>query len=110
MPIFKCENAECIKHTEVDDEPVVRFTWSSENMRLESPYDKCPVCGSHRNVIKKEGVITMPWFKSEDSRNYDNKKIKRYENEYNPADDKPVALNQENIRKATGGDRFRIGT
>jgi len=110
MPKFKCENPQCIKHTEVDHEPSVRFTWNPETMRLESPYDTCPECGSHRNVVKKEGPITMPWFKSEDSRNYNNKKVKKYENEYNPADDKAVALNQENMRRATGEDKFRVAT
>jgi hypothetical protein len=53
-------------------------------------------------VIKEDGPLDMPWFKSEDARNYNNKKVKKYKNEYNPADDKPVAFNQKNIRKSIG--------
>ena len=110
MPKFKCENPECIKHTEIDHEVRVRFVWNPDTKRLESPYDKCPVCGSHRNVIREGNIGDMPWFKSEDSRNYDNKKVKRYEQDYQPSDDKPVALNQENMRKASGEDKFRVAT
>lgn len=87
MPKFKCENKECIKHTELDHELKVRFVWNTDTQRLESEYDKCPVCSSHRNVVKDENT-GMPWFKSEDSRNYNNKKVKKTDDyEYRPSDD-----------------------
>jgi hypothetical protein len=92
MPKFKCENEECVKHTELDHELRVKFVWNPETMRFTSPYDECPVCGSHRNVVKEDAKFDMPWFKSEDARNYNNKKVKKYDYDYNPSDDRRVKL------------------
>ena len=91
MPKFKCENIECIKHTEIEDIRKVRFTWNPKTMRLESEHDICPECGSYRNVVKEEGGFTNMWFKSEDSRNYNNKTVKKYDYDYKPSDDKAIA-------------------
>ena len=103
MPKFQCENEECVKHTEMDIEARVRFVWNPEKMKLESPYDVCPVCGGERKVFKDES-IGMPWFKSEDSRNYNNKTIKKHDFDYQPSDDKPVKLSRENLQRASGED------
>jgi len=111
MPKFQCKNEKCVKHTELDHEPKVRFVWNPDTQKLESPYDICPVCGWDRVVMKaQEGKFEMPWFKSEDARNYNNKKVKKYDSDYSPTDDKAVALNQKNMRRASGEDKFRVAT
>jgi hypothetical protein len=109
MPKFQCENEKCVKHTELDHELRVRFVWNPDTQKLESPYDECPVCGWNRKVVKDEGT-GMPWFKSEDARNYNNKKVKKYDSDYRPSDDKAIKFTQENLRKASGQDKFRVTT
>jgi RNA polymerase subunit RPABC4/transcription elongation factor Spt4 len=75
MPRFQCSNKKCEKHINIDLIPHVKFIWSSINNRLESDYDQCPVCGSHREIVKEYEGFTKIWFKAENARNYQNKKV-----------------------------------
>ena len=79
MPKFQCTNTECENHTNLEYQPKVRFLWNATLGKLVSPYDECPLCGSHRKVFKEYAGFTQSWFKSEDSRNYDNKTIKKFD-------------------------------
>jgi len=82
MPKFRCTNSECVKHTELDYYPKVRFLWNATSEKLESSYDECPVCGAHREVFKEEKGFTNAWYKSENARNYNNKAVKKFD--YDP--------------------------
>lgn len=74
MPRFQCNNEKCEKHITPELIPHVRFTWNEDTHTFDSEYDICPMCGSTRNVMKeKEEKISMPWFKAENARNYENK-------------------------------------
>jgi len=63
--------------------PHVKFIWNNETKRLEADEAACPVCGLQRDVVQTKGPIEIPWFKAENARNYQNKKISRKLNEYN---------------------------
>lgn len=78
MPRFKCENEKCSNDAE-ELIPHVKFIFNEKTLKLEAKEAACPECGEQRNVVKEPGPIEMPWFKAENARNYNNKKIKQYD-------------------------------
>lgn len=80
MPRFICTNEQCGKQLLI---PKVKFVWNDRLGKLVSDYDECSECGSPTEVEKEEGPIAMPWFKAENSRNYQNKRPSKRTNEFN---------------------------
>lgn len=83
MPRFKCNDVECEYFNIEEVIPHVKFIWNDDNKRLEADEAACPKCGNQRDTVKKEGDIVIPWFKAENARNNQNKKIETKANKYN---------------------------
>ncbi len=83
MPKFRCNNTECQQFEKEEIVPHVKFVWNEKTSRLEADEEICPECGQRRETVKEPGPIKIPWFKAENARNYDNKRIKKYD--YDPA-------------------------
>lgn len=79
MPNFKCQNKECELFDKDNYQPTVRFKWNPENQRFESNYSFCPSCKSFIDPEKEYEGFTNAWFKGENDRNYDNKRVKKYD-------------------------------
>lgn len=82
MPRFRCNNTECQLLGKEEIIPHVKFIWNEEQLRFEADEEICPECGQRRETVKEPGPIKIPWFKAENARNYNNKKVKKYD--YDP--------------------------
>ena len=78
MPKFKCNDVDCKCYGHTELIPHVRFKFNTETNKLEADEAECKGCGNQRDVVKEGKLTEMPWFKAENSRNYQNKTIKRY--------------------------------
>ena len=78
MPRFKCENKNCSRYNEVELIPAVRFKWNPETCKLEAPEGICSQCGDQRETMEEGSLTEMPWFKADNDRNNDNKRVKKY--------------------------------
>lgn len=85
MPTFRCDNDECPQFGGTELIPHVKFIWNEETSKLEADEASCPNCGRQRAVVKEDGPIQIPWFKPENGKNYDNKKIKKYDYDHEAA-------------------------
>jgi len=99
MPKFKCENKNCEGYGEEELVPHVKFIWNETTKKLEAKEAACPVCQVQRETVREAGPITLPWFKAENSRNYNNKKIKKYDYDHDAAKSTTTPLSQASIRK-----------
>ena len=101
MPMFKCNNPLCKDFGEEEFIPHVKFVWNEETKHLEANEAACKECGKQREVVRDKGPIQIPWFKAENSRNYDNKKIKKYDydREAFKSESEPVKLSRKEIQK-----------
>ena len=79
MPTFKCENKECSDFGKEEFFANIKFIWNEKTLKLDSDKAICPTCHPVRSVVKESGDIGMPWFKAENARNNNNKKIKKYD-------------------------------
>lgn len=92
MPEFKCTNEECSEKDKVELVPRARFIWNEAKGKVEAKEAICKVCGQQREVVREAGPIQIPWFKSEDARNYNNQSIKQYDYDHEAANAKTVSL------------------
>ncbi len=83
MPRFKCDDVDCEYYSIEELIPHVRFIWNDNTKRLEADEATCRKCGNQRSVVKEKGDIVIPWFKAENSRNYQNKHINKKNNQFN---------------------------
>lgn len=81
MPRFKCMTKECKFYEEEELIPNVKFIWNPKTLKLESDKAVCKGCKEQREVVREEGAIGIPWFKAENARNYNNKKIRKYDSD-----------------------------
>jgi len=81
MPRFKCNDVDCECFAIEEIIPHVRFVWNEKTARLEAPEATCHKCGNQRETVKEPGPIVIPWFKAENSRNYDNKRVKKFKHD-----------------------------
>jgi hypothetical protein len=95
MPEFKCENEECPKCGEVELVPRVKFVWNEATQKLEADEATCDSCGRQRTTIREAGPIQIPWFKPENGKNYNNKKIKKYDYDHEAANAKTASLSKK---------------
>ena len=79
MPRFKCMIKECKFYQQEELVPSVKFIWNPKTKKLESDKAKCKGCGEQREVVREEGPVGMPWFKAENAKNYNNKKVRKYD-------------------------------
>ena len=79
MPRFKCNNEGCKGYGEEELIPHVKFVWNDTTQKLEAKEAECKHCHTQRETVREDGPIAVPWFKAENARNYDNKKIKKYD-------------------------------
>lgn len=79
MPKFICKNKDCDNYNKEEYYPRVRYRWNTKLMRLEADESFCSVCGEFRKPVKDYEGWTDAWFKAESNRNYDNKKVKKYD-------------------------------
>jgi len=79
MPKFKCNNSKCPGYRYEELVPHVKFKFNEETKKLEAPEAACPGCSQQRETVREDGPIGVPWFKAENSRNYNNKTIKQYD-------------------------------
>lgn len=85
MPRFRCEELECQGYAVEELIPCVTFTWNEKNRKLEADRAACPICGQQREVVKEAGPIGIPWFKPENAKNHNNKKVKKYDYDHEAA-------------------------
>ena len=78
MSKFKCLNKNCSQYNKIELIPSVRFMWNSETYKLEALEGICSQCGKMRETVKEGSITKMPWFKADNDRNNDNKRIKKY--------------------------------
>ena len=83
MPRLKCDDVDCPGYGIEELIPRIVFKWNDARGRLEAEEAKCPLCGEQRKSVQEPGPIKMPWFKAENSRNYQNKKPESKVNKYN---------------------------
>ncbi len=83
MPNFKCDDPDCEYYGITELIPNVRFTFNEKTLKLEAPEAECKNCKNQRIVVQKEGPIVIPYFKAENSKNYQNKIISKKPNQYN---------------------------
>jgi len=102
MPRFKCNNKECSDVGKEELIPHVKFIWNESTQKLEADEAACPSCGRQREVVREAGPIQIPWFKPENAKNYNNKKIKKYDydKEAVESDKRSVKLSKANISEA----------
>jgi hypothetical protein len=79
MPRFRCNNTECQDFEKEELIPRVKFIWNEDTFKFEADEEICPACRKRRETVREPGPIKMPWFKAENSRNYNNKKVKQYD-------------------------------
>jgi hypothetical protein len=70
---------ECEFYQQEELVPSVKFIWNPKTKKLESDKAKCKGCGEQREVVREPGPIGLPWFKAENARNYNNKKVRKYD-------------------------------
>lgn len=99
MPTFRCNNERCKDYRREEFIPRVKFVWNETTKKLEADKAKCPLCKTQREVVKPEGPIVFPWFKAEDARNYDNKKIKKYDYDTEAVKSETTPLSRSSIQK-----------
>ena len=75
MPRFKCNDPDGEYYGIEELIAQVKFIWNDDTKHLEAKEAKCPKCGNQRPVVKEKGDIVIPWFKAENSRNYQNKTV-----------------------------------
>lgn len=92
MPTFKCNHPECPGYGKEELIPVVKFIWNEDNHKLEAKEAECEYCESQREVVKEPGPIVIPWFKGENAKNHDNKKIKKYDYDHEAANSTTIDL------------------
>ena len=73
MPRFKCNDPDCEYYNIEELIPCVKFIWNDSTAKLEAKEAACPKCGNQRPTVKEPGDIVIPWFKAENSRNYQNR-------------------------------------
>lgn len=83
MPKFKCNDIDCDCYGIEELIASVRFTWSDKNQRLEADEAACKGCGNQRDTVKEKGPITIPYFKAENAKNYQNKHVSTKPNQFN---------------------------
>lgn len=83
MPRFKCNDIDCECYGIEELIASVRFKWSDKNQRLEANEAICKGCNNQRDTVREPGPYVLPWFKSENAKNYQNKKIEKKANRYN---------------------------
>jgi hypothetical protein len=57
----------------------VKFVWNEKRLKFEANEEICPTCGERRETVREEGPIKIPWFKAENARNYNNKRVRKYD-------------------------------
>jgi hypothetical protein len=92
MPKFKCENQKCSNFGIVEHYTNVSYKWNPETMRLEADQSFCPVCGEFRKPIKEYEGWSDAWFKAESNRNYNNKKIARYDYDHSVEKEQTIKI------------------
>lgn len=104
MPTFRCNNPLCGDYGKEELIPHVRFIWNEKTKKLEAEEAECLACNEQREVVQEPGPIKIPWFKAENARNYDNKKVKQYDYDRDAvkADSNPVPLSRGSIEEAFG--------
>ena len=83
MPRFKCDDPECECYNIEELIPCVRFILNEKTSKLEAKEAVCSGCGNQREVVQEPGPIVMPYFKAENSKNYQNKTVSKRPNQYN---------------------------
>ncbi len=83
MPTFKCDDIDCEYYGIEELIAHVRFKYDEITNKLEADEASCKGCGNQRPVVKEKGPITIPYFKGENAKNYQNKKIETKANKYN---------------------------
>lgn len=78
MPRFKCRNKTCSRCDIVELIPTVRFKWNSDTRELETDEAICRECKQVRETLDEGSLTKMPWFKADNDRNNDNKRIRKY--------------------------------
>ena len=92
MPTFKCNNEFCSKYGKTELIPHVRFVWNEKTNKLEAEEAACSDCGRQRETVRENGPIQIPWFKSENAKNYNNKTIKKYDYDHEAANSTTIKL------------------
>lgn len=90
MPTFRCTKPECEGFGKEEIIPRVMFVWNEKTEKLEASEAACSFCGEQREVVREDGPIGVPWFKPENAKNYNNKKVKKYD--YDPNLHKPETV------------------
>ncbi|KKK53735.1 hypothetical protein LCGC14_3091780 [marine sediment metagenome] len=92
MPIFKCDDVECKGYALEELIPHVKFIWNEKTGKLEADEAICLFCGNQRKVVGNSGPIKIPWFKSENAKNHNNKTIKKYDYDHEAANSTTIEL------------------
>ena len=92
MPKFICKNEQCKNYNKVEHFTRVRYNWNEKTMRLEATESFCSQCGNFREPEKEFKGWTDAWFKAESNRNYDNKKIKKYDYDHDVHKNQTIKL------------------
>ena len=83
MPRLKCNDVDCQGYNVEELIPHIKYLWNPDTGKLEADKAKCPICGKQRDPVKEPGPIVIPWFKAENSKNYQNRKVEGRTNKYN---------------------------
>lgn len=97
MPRFKCINKNCNKFDQVELVPCVKFVFNEKTGKLVADKAVCKECGKMREQLVEEGDINNVWFKPENAKNYNNKKVKRYDFDPAAAKSETVKLSKGNL-------------
>jgi len=54
------------------------YTFDTELRTLVSDKDICKECGKQREQLSEGSITSLPWFKADNDRNNNNKKIKKF--------------------------------
>ena len=79
MPKFRCLNKECSEYNVIELIPHVRYKFDKITGKLISDKAICKQCGKEREQLSEGSLTRMPWFKGENDKNHDNKKVKQYD-------------------------------
>lgn len=83
MPRLRCNDVDCECYGIEELIPHIKYIWNPDTAKLESDKAKCSGCGNQRDPVKEPGPIVIPWFKAENSKNYQNKRPEKRINKYN---------------------------